>query len=94
MYQARFLYLKFLLATVGAAGIAAFLGWTAFGQQVRVNTRTVPQPGLSASSSIADVKGRFTGQPAQTVPGADLGLEGGSCDVYYASDGAVLVCHA
>lgn len=92
MYNARFLYLKFLLATIGAAGIAAFLGWTAFGQQVRVDTRTVPQPGLSSASSVADVKGRFQGQPSQTVPGTQLGLEGGTCDVYLVADGGVLVC--
>lgn len=93
MYQARFLYLKFLLATVAAAGIAAFLGWTAFGQQVRVDTRTVPQAALTSSSSVADVKGRFQGEPSQSVPGTELGLEGGTCDVYLVADGGVLVCH-
>lgn len=93
MYQARFAYVYGALIAVGTAGVIAFLGWSAFGQQVRVATRTVPQAGLSSTSSVADVKGRFQGQPSQTVPGTELGLEGGTCDVYLVADGGVLVCH-
>lgn len=94
MYEARFAYLYGVLIAVGAAAVIAFLGWTAFGQQVRVDTRTVQQAGLTATSSVADVKGRFDGEPSQQVPGTDLGLEGGTCDVYLVADGGVLICHA
>lgn len=94
MYQARFAYVYGLLFAVGAAAVISFFGWIAFGQHVRVETRTVPQAGLTAESSVADVQGRFDGKPSQTVPGTDIGLEGGSCDVYLVADGGVLICRA
>lgn len=94
MYRARFVYAHALLLAVGAAAIVAFLGWTAFGQQVRVETRTVPQARLSASSSAADAAGRFEGRP-ETVDGEQLGLPAGTtCDVFALEDGIALVCHA
>lgn len=57
-------------------------------------TREVPAPLLSQKSTVADTNGRFEGAAAQSVPGTQLGLQGGTCDVRYLADGVVLVCHA
>ena len=95
MYQDRFRYLYGVLALLGAAGIAA--GVIALALSVgdpKIETREVPQALLTSSSSVADAGSRFDGAPAQSIPGEQLGLQGGTCDVYVLSDGGVLLCHA
>jgi hypothetical protein len=57
-------------------------------------THEVPAPALTTSSTVADANARFEGKPAQSIPGTELGLQGGTCDARYLTDGLVLVCHA
>jgi hypothetical protein len=91
-YHGRFLYLKFLLATVGAAFLVCG-AYKIAGQDTRTVTVTKPAPGLTASSTAADASSRFSGEP-QTVPGEELGFpEGSVCDAYPLKDGVALVCH-
>lgn len=59
-----------------------------------VRVRQVPAPLLTSSSTVADVASRFEGQPAQSIPGEQLGFQSGvTCDLRYVSDGGVFVCH-
>ena len=98
MYERRtgFWVAYALVGTLLFAAAAAFLGWTAFGQQVRVDVKTVPEPALTAAASVADVRGRFQEAP-QTMSGEQAGQAvAQSCpkvDIYQQKDGAVLICH-
>lgn len=92
----RFSFVWALLLTVGAVAAVAGLiaAASTFGDPVtRTRTVEVAQPGLSASSTAADAKARFEGQPAQTIDATQIGLQSGVCDVYQLADGGVLVCH-
>lgn len=94
-YEGRFLYVRFLLAAVAAGGVIA--GLLAISNSVGdpiVRTRTEPAALLTSASTVADTRGRFEGEPSQSIPGEQLGLQGGTCDVYVLSDGGVLICHA
>ncbi len=86
-------YAYVLLAAIGTAGVVAFFVWMAFGSHVRVERKTVPEPRLTAASTVATATARFKGT-GQQVPGEQLGLEGGTCDVWSLADGIALVCHA
>jgi hypothetical protein len=87
-------YVWAVVLAFGAAGAAATVIALALSvDDPVVRTREVPQPGLTAKSNVADVRGRFVGKPDQSVPGTDLGLQGGTCELYVVSDGGVLVCH-
>lgn len=95
MYRGRFVYLYGLLSALAIAAVAASVlaAANAVGAPV-TRTREVPAPGLTQKSTVADTNGRFAEPPAQSVPGEQLGLQGGTCDVRYLADGVVLVCHA
>ena len=95
MYRGRFVYLYGLLAALAVAGIAATVlaAANSIGDP-RTVTREVPAPLLTSSSTVADVAGRFDGPPAQSIPGEQLGLQGGTCDVYVIEGGGVLLCRA
>ncbi len=82
------------VAIVGAFAIGAGLLSLAnsVGDPI-TRTREVPAPGLTQKSTVADTNGRFAEAPAQSIPGEQLGLQGGTCDVRYLADGVVLVCH-
>lgn len=92
MYATRFLYLRFLLATVGAAFLVCGAYKIAV-QDTRTVTRTLPAPSFTSSSTVRSVEARLK-QQAQTVDGQQLGLPAGTkCEAYELADGIVLVCH-
>ncbi len=95
MYRGRFVYLYGLLAAFAAVALSAGLIAIALSVDDPVTrTRTVPEPKLTSSDSVAATRSRFKGPVAQSVPGTDIGLGGGTCDVLPLKDGLVLVCHA
>ena len=86
-------YAYVLLGAIGTAAVVSFFVWMAFGAHVRVERRTVPEPRLTAASTTTTAAARFQGT-GQQVPGEQLGLEGGTCDVWSLADGIAIVCHA
>lgn len=95
MYGGRFLYLRFLLATIGTVAVCAGLYKVAV-QDVRTVSVVKPEPALTASATVAQVRERFADKP-ESVSGQDAAQAvAQSCptvDIYRAADGAVLVCH-
>lgn len=85
-----------LLAVLAAVGLCSFFGYVTLSALTETTVQYVEKhdPPLTGKSTVSDVRGRFDGQPAQSVPGTDIGLQGGTCDVYVVADGGVLVCHA
>lgn len=91
----RVLYVWALIALmavlVSGAGLIALAGTL---DDPIVRTRTVDAPLLPAGASVADVESRFADPPVSSVPGQQIGLQGGTCDVRELKDGLLLVCHA
>lgn len=90
----RFVY--GLLAVVAVVGVSAFFGYIVLSATTDTNVQYVEKhdPPLTGKSTVAQVEGRFDGRADQSVPGTQIGLQGGTCDVYIVADGGVLVCHA
>lgn len=87
LFGLAYLFLAFVLA--GAVVAAAVTGL----HDVRVQTKTeTVAPVVNDTASAR----RALGEPAQTVPGDQIGqpLAGSTCDVYSYSDGALLLCHS
>ena len=95
-FKGRFLYLGFLIATVGAVAVSAGIYKVAV-QDTKTVTVTKDAPPLTSSATVAQVRARFAEQP-NTISGNEAGQAvAQSCpqvDIYQAADGAVLVCHS
>lgn len=92
-YRFSFIYAGLLLAGLAALLTALYMMATS----PRIETRVKHDAPLTSSSTVADVRGKFSEQPT-TAAGAEVAAQvAEGCpkvDIYQQADGAVLVCHA
>jgi hypothetical protein len=95
LYNARFRYVYGLLLLVAAAGIITGLYMLAVSPRVEVRHKA--DAPLTSSSTVSEVRGKFSEQPTaatgeQIAP--ELAAACPNVDIYKQADGFTLVCHA